>query len=376
MDLSGVAVVDHHAHNIALDAVIAATPYAAPFTEASDPETVSRYAPDTLAYARSLRDLAELFGVAPEAEALRSARERLGVEATTRLCFDAANLEALFLDDGLMEGSVRPLSWHEQFVPTRRVLRLEVLAQKLVMRSSSFGAFLDGFRAAIQPAPAGVVAFKSIAAYRTGLRIEAPDLEAPDLEAAAAAFAALKREWPEGEPRLAQKALVDLVVVEGMRAAAAQELPTQFHTGFGDPDLDLRLANPLHLRPLLEDPALRGARVVLLHASYPYAREAGYLAAMYPQVFVDYGLAVPCLSVSGMRRAVAMLFELAPTSKVLYSSDAHIVPELYYVCAKWGRQVLGDVLERAVAEGDLTAGQAEDAAEAVLRGNARQLYRW
>jgi len=371
MDLSGVAVVDHHAHNIALDGVIAATPYAAPFTEASDPEAVSRYAPDTFAYRRSLRDLAELFGVAPEADALRAARERLGVEATTQLCFDAANLEALFLDDGLMEGSVRPLSWHEQFVPTRRVLRLEVLAQKLAMRSGRFGAFVESLRAAIQPAPAGVVAFKSIAAYRTGLRIEPPDLEE-----AAAAFEALKREWPEGEPRLAHKPLIDLVVIEGMRAAAAQELPVQFHTGFGDPDLDLRLANPLHLRPLLEDPALRGARVVLLHASYPYAREAGYLAAMYPQVFVDYGLAVPCLSVSGMRRAVAMLLELAPTSKVLYSSDAHVVPELYYVCAKRGRRVLGDVLEGAVADGDLTAGEAEDAAEAVLRGNARQLYRW
>jgi len=371
MDLAGIPVVDHHAHNIALDDVIAATPYQAPFTEASDPETVREFAPDILAYRRSLRDLAELFGVEADAGALLAERGRLGVEEVTRRCFEAANMEALFLDDGLMEGKIRPLDWHSRFVTTRRVLRLEVLAQKHIRDARSFEAFLESFRAAVDPAPEGVVAFKSIAAYRTGLQIGPPDLEA-----AAASFREVKREHPEGEARLAEKPLVDLVVVEGLRAAARQGLPTQFHTGFGDPDLDLRLANPLHLRPVLEDPELKHARLVLLHASYPYAREAGYLAAMYPQVFVDYGLAVPCLSVAGMRRALGMLLELAPTSKVLYSSDAHVVPELYYVCARWGRRVLGDVLEAAVADGDLSPAEAEGAAEAVLRGNAHRVYRW
>jgi len=371
MDLSGIPVVDHHAHNIALDAVIERTPYAAPFTEALAPETVARYAPDILAYRRSLRDLGELFRVAPEEDALAGVRASLGVEETARRCFEAANMEALFLDDGFMEGKLRPIAWHERFVPTRRVLRLEVLAQKVLAAAPSFERFLESFRDAIQPAPEGVVAFKSIAAYRTGL-----DIAPVDVEVAAERFRALKRASADGVIRLDDKVLVDLVVREGLLAAAAQDLPVQFHTGFGDPDLDLRLANPLHLRPLLEDPDLKGARFVLLHASYPYAREAGYLAAMYPQVFLDYGLAVPCLSVQGMRRAVAMLFELAPFSKVLYSSDAHVVPELYYVCGKWGRRVLADVLEEAVTDGDLSAAEADVAAESVLRGNARSLYRW
>ena len=88
MDLSDIPVVDHHAHNIALDAVIRRTPYAAPFTEALAPETVARYAPDLLAYRRSLRDLGELFGVEPEEEALLGVRERLGLEDTTRRCFE------------------------------------------------------------------------------------------------------------------------------------------------------------------------------------------------------------------------------------------------------------------------------------------------
>jgi predicted TIM-barrel fold metal-dependent hydrolase len=350
---------------------MAEIPYAAPFTEALDPEVHARYVPDVLAYRRSLRDLGAFLGVAPSEEALRRVRDAMGLEELTRRCFDGANMEALLLDDGFMAGKTLPLAWHARFVPVRRVLRLEVLAQDLIARSDGFDAFVEALRAALEPtADTDIVSFKSIAAYRTGLRIEVPEAGA-----ARDAYQEIKRRHGERPGRLAAKPLVDLVVREGLAVAARRGIPVQFHTGFGDPDVDLRLANPLFLRDLLEDPQLRAAPVVLLHASYPYAREAGYLAAMYPQVFVDYGLAVPCLSVGGMRRAVAMLLELAPTSKVMYSSDAHVVPELYYVSALWGRRVLADVLEGAVADGDLTAREAEEAAEAILRGNARRVYR-
>ena len=49
----------------------------------------------------------------------------------------------------------------------------------------------------------------------------------------------------------------------------------------------------------MEDRRLRQVPLVLLHASYPYTREAGYLASVYPHVYVDLGLAVP-----GARRRV------------------------------------------------------------------------
>lgn len=53
---------------------------------------------------------------------------------------------------------------------------------------------------------------------------------------------------------------------------------------FGDKDLDLRLSNPLHLRNLLEDSRFSKSQIVLLHASYPFCKEASYLASVYPQV--------------------------------------------------------------------------------------------
>ncbi|WP_235147944.1 MULTISPECIES: hypothetical protein [Fischerella] len=41
------------------------------------------------------------------------------------------------------------------------------------------------------------------------------------------------------------------------------------------------MANPLYLRELLESPQYRHVPIVLLHASYPYMQEAGYLASVY-----------------------------------------------------------------------------------------------
>jgi predicted TIM-barrel fold metal-dependent hydrolase len=174
--------------------------------------------------------------------------------------------------------------------------------------------------------------------------------------------------------RLAARPLNDWVVHVALESAARLGIPIQFHTGFGDPDLDLRLANPLHLRPVLENPAFRAAPVVLLHAGYPFVREAGFLAAVYPQVHVDFGLAVPLLSRAGMRFAVAGLLEQSPLSKVMASTDAHLIPELFYLGARWARIVLGDVLEGAVEDGDLTPQEAEDAAAAILKTNAERLY--
>ncbi|RUS98451.1 hypothetical protein DSM106972_080800 [Dulcicalothrix desertica PCC 7102] len=93
-----------------------------------------------------------------------------------------------------------------------------------------------------------------------------------------------------------------------------------------------------------------------------------------PQVYLDFGSAVPFLSVSGMRETIRQLLELTPTTKLMYASDAHSIPELYYLGAKWGRQLLGEVLSQAVIDSDITVPEAEIIATAILRDNALSLY--
>lgn len=339
--------------------------YAGFFTEANDPDQIVAHARRTLSYHRNLREVADLLNVEPREPAIAEQREAMGAEAYARRFLEAAGIEAVFLDDGFAPDQLEPVGWHERFFPTARILRLEAHAEGILRRSRDLNDFVETFRGSIDPPPSPVVAFKSIAAYRTGL-----DIRLPARGEAETGFLAYKA----GGGRLAQKPLLDHILGIALDVAVRRGLPVQFHTGFGDPDLDLRLANPLHLRAILEDQRFRGVPLVLLHAAYPFAREAGYLAATYPQVYLDFGLAVPLLSASGMERMLEHLFELGPTSKIMYSSDAHHIPELYYLAARRGRETLAKVLDRAVRGRDLSAEESEQVAKDVLHDNAVRVY--
>ncbi|MHC5671735.1 amidohydrolase family protein, partial [Nostoc sp.] len=364
MNLADIPLIDQHAHNILRPEVVAQYPYAAAFTESYDPEIINYHACHTFFYRRSLREIGALLNCEAEEAAILARRESLGLEELTQIYFRAANLEAIYLDDGLQAETILPISWHERFIPVRRILRLEILAEQLIPQSEDFATFLARFNSELDPPPFGVVAFKSIACYRSGL-----DIQPVADEVAAAHFDLLKQQLQNQPLRLTDKSLIDFLLQQALLVAAKYRLPVQFHTGYGDPDLDLRLANPLNLRYLLELPQYRHVPLVLLHASYPYMQEAGYLASVYPQVYLDFGLAVPFLSVSGMREVIRQLLELTPTTKLMYSSDAHSIPELYYLGAKWGRQLLGEVLEQAIADSDITVTEAEAIAVAILREN-------
>ncbi len=369
MNLCDIPAIDQHAHNLLQPEAATGYPYAAAFTEGYDPEIINNHAHNTLFYRRSLREIAAFLNCEAQEEAILARRESLGLEQLTKLYFSAANLEAIYLDDGLQPNSILPLSWHEKFVPIKRILRLESLAEELIPQADDFETFLERFISEIDPLPAGVVAFKSIVCYRTGL-----DIQPVPLAAAACSFYNIKQQLDSQPLRLNDKYLIDFLVQQALVIAAKYQLPVQFHTGYGDPDLDLRLANPLYLRHLLELPEYRHAPIILLHASYPYMRQAGYLASVYPQVYLDFGLVIPFLSVSGMRTVMKQLLELTPTSKLMYSSDAHSIPELYYLGAKWGRLILQEVLEEAIQNSDITANEADSIAAAILRENAFSLY--
>ena len=75
-----------------------------------------------------------------------------------------------------------------------------------------------------------------------------------------------------------------------------------------------------------------------------------------------------------MKRVLQELLELAPTTKILYSSDAHNIPELYYLGAKWGRNLLTEILEESVENGDLIESEALEIAINILQSNAKRIY--
>ncbi|HKT40579.1 MAG TPA: amidohydrolase family protein, partial [Ktedonobacterales bacterium] len=205
---------------------------------------------------------------------------------------------------------------------------------------------------------------------RTGL-----DIRWWERSEALASFAQARKEVADhGHLRLRHKALLDSLLHVAFAEAARQELPVQFHTGYGDTDADLLLANPLHLRAVLEHRPYRGMRVVLLHECYPYTRQGGYLAAVYEHVFLDLSYGIPFLSSGEMIAFTRAALGVAPTSKLLYSSDAVGIPELHWISAVDSRRVLGQALSESVTNGELTLTEAEAAARAILHDNAVRLY--
>ena len=251
------------------------------------------------------------------------------------------------------------------------LVRLETVAETLAAEGVEPGELARRYRERLAEAVAevGAVGVKSIAAYRTGLDLGA---ERPaDSEVATAAGRWLADAQLQGTetPRLADETLQRFLVWCGVDL----RLPVQFHVGYGDSDVDLHRCNPLLLTPLLRAIEPTGVPVMLLH-NYPYHREAGYLAQVFPHVYVDAGLATHNLGA----RAPALLaeaLELAPYGKFLYSSDAFGLPELYYLGATLFRSALSAFLRSGLEEDLYTEPTAARLARMLCADNAKRAYR-
>jgi predicted TIM-barrel fold metal-dependent hydrolase len=352
MDLSPIPIIDHHCHAVRrFGRPLAVGEFRAFFAETTDPAMPPHIA-RTVFYMRTVRDLAALLGCEPSEEALLEVRNSTPFEDYARRLFDAGNWQALFVDTGFRSPDSYTVAGMGELAgrPTAEVLRLETLMEELIVG----GGAMDGtptlrqveeaLRQAVRDARSrGIVGLKSIAAYRGGLQVERRTFE----EANAVLPALQETARREGRLRLSNRAVLEYLLRAALEEAAPIEMPVQFHVAFGDDDADLRTANPLHMRNLLTDPALRRVPFVLLHC-YPYVREAGYLAALYAHVFVDVSLTVP-LTAHGSTAAFLEALELAPVSKLLFATDAHSLPELFYVGALHGRRALARALDRKTA---------------------------
>jgi uncharacterized protein len=374
VDLRHVPVVDNHCHGILRSQNfddLASWRWA--FTESADPGMPREHVASTAFYRRLIRTLAEFFGCEPDEERVLAARAQRDPPELTAELLRAANIETLLIDTGYPPP--------EEVLPgadlarlgdcrTEPMVRLETLMERLLAEHDSLEEAKEALADALDDVRGqGYVALKSIAAYRTGLNVR--EWPAEDAEASLREF---RMAAGEGPARLAHKPLVDTLLHVAFAEAARQEVPLQFHVGYGDADTDLLLGNPLHLRAVLERQEYRSMPVVLLHECYPYTREGGYLAAIYENVYLDLSYGIPLLGYGEMLSFTHEALGVAPISKLLYSSDGIGVPELHWMSAIDGRHVLGQALEELVAHGELSISEAEAAGEEVLRGNAMRLY--
>ncbi len=126
------------------------------------------------------------------------------------------------------------------------------------------------------------------------------------------------------------------------------------------------------MRALLKHEPFRSVPIVLLHC-YPYHRTAGYLASLYPNVYVDLGLTIP-IAGHGSAQILAETLEMTPVEQLLASTDGHMTPEFQWFGVHVWRWALEKVLAELVADDVIGASEALGVATAVMHDNTRRIY--
>jgi predicted TIM-barrel fold metal-dependent hydrolase len=369
--LSSVELVDHHVHGIVRGAVDEAA-LADMLIESDRSSAAAAAGYESQIWFGVRRWCGPLLGLAPSAPIgdYLAARLALTNETVADRLLPAAGFGHLVVETGFRGGLVStPTELGQRAdAPASRVVRLEALAEDLIARIADPRDYPVEFRrvlAAELEGPDPAVGTKTIVAYRGGFD---RDFSPPADEAVADA----SREWfgavRAGEsPRLTDDRLLRFGIWSGVRTGR----PLQIHTGFGDPDLDLHCSDPLLLTDFIRQS--EGQAPILLLHTYPFHRNAGYLAQMFPHVFLDVGLAINYAGAAATT-IVAESLELAPFSKVLFSSDAWGAPELHLLGSWLWRRSMARTLGDWVARGDWSRDDAERVVRLVGVENARRVY--
>jgi predicted TIM-barrel fold metal-dependent hydrolase len=295
-------------------------------------------------------------------------RAELGVDEVNRRLLRATGIRAYFVETGYRGSEV--LTPQEiadvADAEARTVIRLERVAEELAETGVSANSFIRSYTEALAAVAADAVAVKTIIAYRYGLDFD-PSRPSPREIAAAAA------EWlydceQRGSVRLDHPVLLRAVLWVGVDLGK----PIQFHVGYGDSDIVMHRCDPSKMTGFLRATRGSGVQVMLLHC-YPYQREAGYLAHVYPHVWLDTGAAINYTGPNSLA-VVRESLEVAPFGKVLFSTDAFGLPELYLCGARLWRRALRLLLDEWISSDWLSPADAQRFAANIASGNARLAY--
>ena len=367
--LESVPLIDHHCHGVTF-AELSDVQFDELASESSAPGRPGRMLAASQIGAVVRAECAPLLGLPRHCspEEYQARRRELDAAEVNRRLLTATGISSYFIDTGYRGGE---LLTPEQMAEVsgqsaREVVRLEAVAEQLANSDVSADGFARAYASALAEAARGAVGLKSIMAYRFGLDFD-PERPAPrDVTRAAGDW--LRRCAQEKRARLDDPVLLRHLLWAGVDLG----LPLQFHVGFGDSDIVLHRCDPARMTGFIQAVQPLGTQVMLLHC-YPYHRQAGYLAHVYPHVWFDTGSAV---SHSGMGsvQLIRESLEVAPFDKVLFSTDAFGLAELYLCGALLWRRGLAQVMDEWLARDWLSGADAERFAAMMANGNARRAY--
>jgi len=367
--LDALRLVDHHVHGAmmgdvdgaAFEAGFSESPWAAP--------AGTTHLDSQLGFAVR-RWCAPVLDLPPhvDAHAYLLRRRELGAQEVTHRLLLASGVGWFLVETGYRaEQTLGPVEMAAASGATAsEIVRLESIAEEVAVSGVQAAEFADRFASTLDERARHAVGFKSVIAYRYGLDFDPDPPSVADVRRAAGQWLG-RRET--GELRLTDPVLLRHLLWMGVDRG----LPLQFHIGYGDPDLTLHRCDPSLMTDFLRRVQDRKMPVMLLHC-YPYHRTAGYLAHVFPHVYLDVGLAVNYTGARS-RALVAESLEVAPFGKLLFSSDAWGPAELHHLGAVLWRRAMASVLGEWVQSGEWSSADAVRVAQMVGADNAKRVYR-
>ncbi|GII36847.1 amidohydrolase [Planotetraspora phitsanulokensis] len=363
-------MVDHHCHGVRRDD-LSRSEFETLITEAGTPAPPGTTHFDTPAGLGIRRWCAPALDLEPHVSpaVYLSRRAELGAAEVNRRLLRRAGVAAFLVDTGLDRPELLTAAEMGRTggAAADEVVRLEQIEQEVATAGLSAVGYVKALREELAVRAARAVGLKSIAAYRCGLGFD------PSRPSRGAVIAAAGRRLSDPKERLTDPVLVRHLLWAAVDVARERSLPLQFHCGFGDTDLDLHASDPSLLTGFIRAVAPAGMPVVLLHC-YPFHRQAAYLAAVFPHVYADVGLALT-YTAAGSAAVLREMLELVPFHKQMFSSDCYGLAELCLLGAVYHRRGLARVLAERIEEGEWSAADAARVAHMIGSGNARRVYR-
>ncbi|MER5324227.1 amidohydrolase family protein [Streptosporangium roseum] len=363
-------LVDHHCHGVRRDGLTRAR-FEMLITEAGTPAPPGTTHFDTPAGAAVRRWCAPVLDLDPHVPpaVYLTRRSELGPVEVNRRLLRAAGIMAFLVDTGLNGPDLLSAAEMGRLggAAADEIIRIEQVEQGVAETAASGASYITALGEALAGRADRAVGFTSAIAYRHGLDFD------PARPGRGSVIAAATRRLAHPGARLTDPVLLRHLLWAAVDVARERGLPLQFHTGYGDPGLDLHRADPALMTGFIRALQPIGVPVILLHC-YPFHRQAAYLANVFPHVYVDVGL-VLTHTAAGSAAVMGELLELVPFHKQLFSSDGYGVAETCLLGALYYRRSLARALAVRLADDEWSVPDAARVAHMIGSGNARRVYR-
>lgn len=153
------------------------------------------------------------------------------------------------------------------------------------------------------------------------------------------------------------------------------DLPLHLHTGSTGfkKRTSFHSLDPILMAPFLKEKRIFRTKIVLLHQSFPFTRNAAIMAANFPNVWLDLSQTLPWQALM-FDSCLSDALSVTSHDKIMLGTGQHWYAEMVWLASYVAKRSLERVMEQWISSGFLSEKQALATSRRVLCENALELY--